>query len=80
MDVALSLSPTPPRREPGKAPVRPVTTRAPEPSPDPSSWSPQHRTDLELWEQGQRRPQQWSEGWNPSAGWLGLLSLERRRL
>ena len=21
-------------------------------------WSPQHRTDLELWERGQRRPQQ----------------------
>jgi len=21
-------------------------------------WSPQHRTDLDLWEQGQRRPQQ----------------------
>ena len=21
-------------------------------------WSPQHRTELELWEQGQRRPQQ----------------------
>ena len=35
-------------------------------------WSPQHRTDMELLERGQRRPQQWSEGWNPSAvrkGW-----------
>jgi len=35
-------------------------------------WSPQHRTDLELLEQGQRRPQKWSESWSTSAvrkGW-----------
>ena len=31
-------------------------------------WSPQHRTELELLERGQRRPQQRSEGWNTS-GW-----------
>jgi len=48
-------------------------------------WSPQHRTELELWERGQRRPQQWCEGWSPSArrtGWesLGLVSLGKRRL
>jgi len=30
-------------------------------------WSPEHRTDLELWERGQRRPQQRSEGWRK--GW-----------
>jgi len=30
-------------------------------------WSPQHNTDLDLLEQVQRRPQQRSEGWNPSA-------------
>jgi len=35
-------------------------------------WSPQHRTDMDLLEWGQRRPQIWSEGWNTSAvrkGW-----------
>ena len=37
-------------------------------------WSPQHRTELELLERGQRRPQQWSEGWNPSAGRTGWES------
>jgi len=30
-------------------------------------WSPQHRTDLELLERGQRRPQKWFEGWSTSA-------------
>jgi len=30
-------------------------------------WSPQHRTDMDLLEQGQRRPQQWYEGWSTSA-------------
>jgi len=34
-------------------------------------WSPQHWTELELWELGQGRPQQWFEGWNPSAGRKG---------
>jgi len=34
-------------------------------------WSPQYKTDLELMERGQRRPQQRSEGWNPSAGRKG---------
>jgi len=34
-------------------------------------WSPQHRTELELLERDQRRPQQRSEGWNPSAGRKG---------
>ena len=37
-------------------------------------WSPQHRTDLELLERGQRRPQQRCEGWNPSAGRKGWES------
>ena len=37
-------------------------------------WSPQHRTDLERLERGQRRPQQWSEGWYPSAGRRGWES------
>jgi len=37
-------------------------------------WSPQHRAELELWERGQRRPQQWSKGWNPSAGRKGWES------
>jgi len=35
-------------------------------------WSPQHSINLELLKQGQRRPQQRSKGWNPSAvrkGW-----------
>jgi len=35
-------------------------------------WSPQRRTELELLEQGQRRLQQWSEGWSTSpvrTGW-----------
>ena len=35
-------------------------------------WSPQHRTDMNLMERCQRRPQKWSEGWNTSAvrkGW-----------
>jgi len=30
-------------------------------------WSPQHRTDLDLLEQVQRRPQKWSEVWNSSS-------------
>jgi len=45
-------------------------------------WSPQHRTDLELWEQGQRRPQQRSEGWSTSAvrkGWESWGSSAWRR-
>ena len=35
-------------------------------------WSPQHRRDLDLLGQGQRRPQKWSKGWNSSPvkpGW-----------
>jgi len=31
-------------------------------------WSPQHRTDMDLLEQSQRRPQKRSECWNTSAG------------
>jgi len=34
-------------------------------------WSPEHRTDLELVERGQRRPQHLHEDWNPSAGKKG---------
>jgi len=30
-------------------------------------WSPQHRTDMDLLEQGRRRQQKWSEGWSSSA-------------
>jgi len=30
-------------------------------------WSPQHRTDMDLLERRQRRPQKRSEGWNTSA-------------
>ena len=30
-------------------------------------WSPQHRKDMELLEQVQRRPQKRSEGWSTSA-------------
>jgi len=30
-------------------------------------WRPQHKADMDLLERGQRRPQKWSEGWNPSA-------------
>ena len=40
-------------------------------------WSPQHRTELELWERGRRRSQQWSEGWSPSAGRRGWESWGR---
>jgi len=46
-------------------------------------WSPQHRTDMELLEQGQRRPQ---KGWlenlccEERLRELGLSSLEKRRL
>jgi len=34
-------------------------------------WSPQHRTDMDLLERGQRRPQKLSEGWSTSPRWTG---------
>jgi len=45
-------------------------------------WSPQHRTDLDLLELGQRRPQQWSKGWSTSAvrkGWESWGCSAQRR-
>ena len=30
-------------------------------------WDPQHKEDMDLLEWDLRRPQKWSEGWNPSA-------------
>ena len=51
-----------------------------DPSPSLQLWSPQHRTDMVLLERGQRGPQKWSEGWNPSAVRKGWVRAVQRRL